>query len=121
MTTRTRSWPGSSGWAARSRPASGHPRFRLGHHRKEIEQRDADNTEEVLQYTPGILTGYWGPTTATITTRFAASRHDLPRRDDARLDARRTQEPYAYERVEVLRGANSTLFGPADPVARSTS
>ncbi|MEC9481978.1 MAG: TonB-dependent siderophore receptor, partial [Halomonas sp.] len=25
------------------------------------------------------------------------------------------EEPYAYERVEVIRGANSTLFGPADP------
>ena len=25
------------------------------------------------------------------------------------------EEPYAFERVEILRGANSTLFGPADP------
>lgn len=25
------------------------------------------------------------------------------------------EDPYAYERIEVLRGSNSTLFGPADP------
>lgn len=83
---------------------------------KEIEQRDADNTEEVLQYTPGILTGYWGTDNRNDYYKirgFDATTY----RDGMTLGSMRgvREEPYAYERVEVLRGANSTLFGPADP------
>ncbi|WP_148253422.1 TonB-dependent siderophore receptor [Aidingimonas lacisalsi] len=83
---------------------------------KEIEQRDTDNTEEVLQYTPGILTGYWGTDNRNDYYRirgFDATTY----RDGMTLGSMRgvREEPYAYERVEVLRGANSTLFGPADP------
>lgn len=83
---------------------------------KEIEQRDATTTEEVLQYTPGVVTGYWGTDDRNDYFQirgFQATTY----RDGMTLGSMRgvREEPYAYERVEVLRGANSTLFGPADP------
>ncbi|WP_234346849.1 TonB-dependent siderophore receptor [Halomonas sp. G11] len=83
---------------------------------KEIEQRDASTTEEVLQYTPGIITDYYGTDDRNDYFQirgFQATTY----RDGLTLGSMRgvREEPYAYERVEVLRGANSTLFGPADP------
>ncbi len=83
---------------------------------KEIEQRSASTTEEVLQYTPGVMTDYYGTDDRNdyFTIRgFQATTY----RDGLTLGSMRgvREEPFAYERVEVLRGANSTLFGPADP------
>ncbi|OJA06912.1 TonB-dependent siderophore receptor [Halomonas sp. QHL1] len=83
---------------------------------KEIEQRNASTTEEVLQYTPGVLTDFYGSDDRNdyFNIRgFQATTY----RDGLTLGSMRgvREEPYAYERVEVLRGANSTLFGPADP------
>ena len=83
---------------------------------KEIEQRNASTTEEVLQYTPGVLTDYYGTDDRNDYFKirgFQATTY----RDGLTLGSMRgvREEPYAYERVEVLRGANSTLFGPADP------
>ncbi|BES70246.1 TonB-dependent siderophore receptor [Marinobacter nanhaiticus D15-8W] len=83
---------------------------------KEIEQRDANTTEEVLQYTPGVITDYYGTDDRNDYFKirgFQATTY----RDGMTLGSMRgvREEPYAYERVEVLRGANSTLFGPADP------
>lgn len=83
---------------------------------KEIEQRDANTTEEVLQYTPGVITDYYGTDDRNDYFQirgFQATTY----RDGLTLGSMRgvREEPYAYERVEVLRGANSTLFGPADP------
>ncbi|WP_097057764.1 TonB-dependent siderophore receptor [Alloalcanivorax xenomutans] len=83
---------------------------------KEIEQRNANTTEEVLQYTPGIITDYYGTDDRNDYFKirgFQATTY----RDGMTLGSMRgvREEPYAYERVEVLRGANSTLFGPADP------
>ncbi|WP_043528444.1 TonB-dependent receptor [Litchfieldella xinjiangensis] len=83
---------------------------------KEMEQRDANTTEEVLQYTPGVVTGYYGSDDRNDYFQirgFQATTY----RDGMTLGSMRDvrEEPYAYERVEVLRGANSTLFGPADP------
>ncbi|MBR9904582.1 MAG: TonB-dependent receptor plug domain-containing protein, partial [Gammaproteobacteria bacterium] len=83
---------------------------------KEIEQRSASTTEEVLQYTPGVLTDYYGTDDRNDYFKirgFEATTY----RDGLTLGSMRgvREEPYAYERVEVLRGANSTLFGPADP------
>ena len=82
----------------------------------EIEQRDANTTEEVLQYTPGIITDYYGTDDRNDYFKirgFQATTY----RDGLTLGSMRgvREEPFAYERVEVLRGANSTLFGPADP------
>ncbi|SFH52139.1 TonB-dependent siderophore receptor [Modicisalibacter xianhensis] len=83
---------------------------------KEIEQRDANTTEEVLQYTPGVITEYYATDDRNDYFKirgFQATTY----RDGLTLGSMRgvREEPFAYERVEVLRGANSTLFGPADP------
>lgn len=83
---------------------------------KEIQQRNANSTEEVLQYTPGVVTDYYGTDDRNDYFKirgFQATTY----RDGLTLGSMRgvREEPFAYERVEVLRGANSTLFGPADP------
>lgn len=83
---------------------------------KEIERRDADKVEEVLNYTPGIVTDYYGSDDRNdyyLVRGFQASTY----RDGLTLGSMRgvREEPYAYERVEILKGANSTLFGASDP------
>lgn len=83
---------------------------------KEIEDRNAETVEEVLNYTPGIITDYYGTDDRNdyfLVRGFQASTY----RDGMTLGSMRgvREEPYAFERVEVLKGANSTLFGPSDP------
>ncbi|WP_407297804.1 TonB-dependent siderophore receptor [Stutzerimonas zhaodongensis] len=83
---------------------------------KEIEQRSASTTEEVLQYTPGVISDYYGTDDRNDYFKirgFQATTY----RDGLTLGSMRgvREEPFAYERIEILRGANSTLFGPADP------
>ncbi|GKX56023.1 ligand-gated channel [Leminorella grimontii] len=83
---------------------------------KEINQRNASTTEEILQYTPGLITDYYGSDDRNDYFKirgFQATTY----RDGMTLGSMRgvREDPYAYERVEVIRGANSTLFGPADP------
>ena len=83
---------------------------------KEIGQRSASTTEEVLQYTPGVISDYYGTDDRNDYFQirgFQATTY----RDGLTLGSMRgvREEPFAYERIEILRGANSTLFGPADP------
>ncbi|MDP9941236.1 TonB-dependent siderophore receptor [Ectopseudomonas alcaliphila] len=83
---------------------------------KEIEQRSAGTTEEVLKYTPGVITDYYSTDDRNDYFQirgFNATTY----RDGLTLGSMRgvREDSFAYERVEVLRGANSTLFGPADP------
>lgn len=83
---------------------------------KEIALRDAGTTEEVLQYSSGIVTDYYGSDDRNdyfLLRGFQASTY----RDGLTLGTMRgvREEPYAFERLEVLKGANSTLFGAADP------
>ncbi len=83
---------------------------------KEINQRNATTTEEILQYSPGLVTDYYGSDDRNdyfMIRGYQATTY----RDGMTLGSMRgvREDPYAYERVEVIRGANSTLFGPADP------
>lgn len=86
---------------------------------KEIEQRSASTTEEVLQYTPGVITDYYGTDDRNDYFKirgFQATTY----RDGLTLGSMRgvREEPFAYERVEILRGANSTLLARQTRVAR---
>ncbi|EAQ04350.1 TonB dependent outer membrane ferrichrome-iron receptor [Pseudooceanicola batsensis HTCC2597] len=83
---------------------------------KEIEQRNADKVEDVLEYTPGIVTDYYGTDDRNdyyLVRGFQASTY----RDGLTLGSMRgvREEPYGYERLEVMKGGNSTLFGTSDP------
>nr|WP_246185023.1 TonB-dependent siderophore receptor [Paracoccus aestuariivivens] len=83
---------------------------------KEIQDRDAETLEEVLQYSAGIVTDYYGTDDRNdyfLVRGFQATTY----RDGLTLGSMRgvREEPFAYERVEVIRGGNSTLFGAADP------
>lgn len=83
---------------------------------KEIEQRNADKVEDVLEYTPGIVTDYFGTDDRNdyyLVRGFQASTY----RDGLTLGSMRgvREEPYGYERLEVMKGGNSTLFGTSDP------
>ncbi|MGQ3280035.1 MAG: TonB-dependent siderophore receptor, partial [Shinella sp.] len=82
-----------------------------------IQQRGATSVEQVLDYTAGVTTDFYG----------SDDRYDYFKirgfdaytyRDGLTLGAPFggiREEPYAFERVEVLKGANSTVFGVSDP------
>ncbi|MFH5773370.1 TonB-dependent siderophore receptor [Paracoccus sp. NGMCC 1.201697] len=83
---------------------------------KEIQDRDAETLEEVLAYTPGVVTDFYGSDDRNdyfLIRGYQATAY----RDGLTLGSMRgvREEPFAYERVEVIRGANSTLFGTSDP------
>ena len=83
---------------------------------REIEARDADTLEDVLQYTPGIHTDFYGSDDRNdyvLVRGFQATSY----RDGLTLGSMRgvREDPFAYSRVEAIRGANSTLFGVSDP------
>ncbi|MCU1725120.1 TonB-dependent siderophore receptor [Pseudomonas sp. 5P_5.1_Bac1] len=84
--------------------------------RKEMEQRSVSTTEEALLYTPGVVSDFYGSDDRNDYFQirgFQATTY----RDGLTLSSMRgvREDPFAYERIEILRGANSTLFGPADP------
>lgn len=84
--------------------------------RKEMEQRSVSTTEEALLYTPGVISDFYGSDDRNDYFQirgFQATTY----RDGLTLSSMRgvREDPFAYERIEILRGANSTLFGPADP------
>lgn len=84
---------------------------------KEIEQRNAQTVEEVLQYTAGVNADFYGSDDRF--DYFKIRGFDAYTYRDGLVIGRAfgglREEPYAYERVEVLKGANSTGFGVSDP------
>ncbi|MBS9721245.1 TonB-dependent siderophore receptor [Tianweitania sp. BSSL-BM11] len=84
---------------------------------KEIEKRDAESVEEVLQYTAGVVTDFYGSDDRF--DFFQIRGFDAYTYRDGLTLGRPfggiREEPYAYERVEVLKGGSSTTFGVSDP------
>jgi len=84
---------------------------------KEIEERGANSIEQVVQYTAGVITDYYG---SDDRYDYFKIRGFTPFTYRDGLVIGRTwsgirEEPYAFERIEVLKGANSTGFGVSDP------
>lgn len=84
---------------------------------KEIQQRGARSVEEVLDYTAGVNTDFYGSDDRF--DYFKIRGFDAyTYRDGLTLGnpfGAIREEPYAFERVEVLKGANSTAFGVSNP------
>lgn len=84
---------------------------------KEMEERGVKDVEQALQYTAGVITDFYG----------SDDRYDFFKirgfdaytyRDGLSLGApfgNVREEPFAFDRIEVVRGASSTLFGVSDP------
>jgi iron complex outermembrane recepter protein len=84
---------------------------------KEIEERGAQSIEQVLQYTAGVITGFYGSDDRFDFFKIRGF-DAYTYRDGLTLGSPFggvREEPYAFERVEVLKGANSTVFGVSDP------
>jgi iron complex outermembrane recepter protein len=84
---------------------------------REIEARGADSVEQVLNYTAGATTDSYGADDRFdyfILRGFEAYTY----RDGLTLGPNFgavREEPFAFERVEVIKGASSSTFGPSDP------
>lgn len=84
---------------------------------KEIEERGATTIEQVVQYTAGVITDFYG---SDDRWDFFDIRGFTPYTYRDGLAVGRTfggtrEEPYAFERIEILKGANSSGFGAAEP------
>lgn len=84
----------------------------------EIAARAAQNMTQAVAYTPGILSGMFGPSTRD--DYFNLRGFDTPQYlDGTRLVganyANLRLEPYGMERIEILRGPSSVLYGQNAP------
>lgn len=88
---------------------------------QELETRGVKTLDEALSYTPGVETDIYGSDNRYdhyLIRGFYSSGHStfrdgLPLRTYNFTGSR--LEPYGMQRIEVLKGANSTLFGLAQP------
>ncbi|MDS7594786.1 TonB-dependent siderophore receptor [Agrobacterium tumefaciens] len=84
---------------------------------KEIEERGADSVEQVVQYSAGVVTDFYG---GDDRYDYVDIRGFTPNTYRDGLIVGRTfggtkEEPYAFERIEILKGASSAGFGAAEP------
>jgi iron complex outermembrane receptor protein len=84
---------------------------------KEIRQRGAETVEQVLRYTAGVTTDFYGGDDRFDYYKlrgFDASvyRDWLPMQ---KAFGGIREDAFAYERVEVVKGGNSTVGGPSEP------
>ncbi len=84
---------------------------------KEIKERAATSVEQVVQYTAGVVTDFYG---SDDRWDFFDIRGFTPYTYRDGLAIGRTfggvrEEPYAFERIEVLKGSSSSGFGSAEP------
>jgi len=85
---------------------------------KEIEAQGAKDLQEAISYTAGVLVDEFGSDNrydyfrirGFDETALGSYRDGLPARIPAWFTASRS-EPYGMQRIEVLKGSNSTLFG----------
>jgi iron complex outermembrane receptor protein len=89
---------------------------------KELEARDVKNIQEAISYTSGVLVDEFGSDSrydyyrirGFDQTSLGTYRDGLPGRIPAWFTTSRL-EPYGLQRVEVLKGSTSTLFGLNGP------
>ncbi|AJY46757.1 TonB-dependent siderophore receptor [Martelella endophytica] len=84
---------------------------------REMQARDVQSVEEAIEYTAGVTTDFYGSDDRfdyfKIRGFDAYAYRDGLTLGDPFGGVR--EEPYAFERIEVLKGANSTVFGVSDP------
>ncbi len=83
----------------------------------EIKRRNASNMEEVLQYTSGVQTNFYGSDDRFDYFKvrgFDAYAYRDGLSVGATFGAAR-EEPLAFERVEVVKGASAAALGASDP------
>lgn len=86
--------------------------------REEMDARGAQDIMEAVRYTPGVTVNNWGFDPRGIEwillRGFDATSGIAGYRDGLALPAYSVTESYGVERVEVLRGPASVLFGQGD-------
>lgn len=84
---------------------------------KEIQERNATNVEQVLNYTAGVVTTFYGSDDRF--DYFKIRGFDAYMYRDGMSLGKPfggiREEPFAFERVEVLKGGSSSVFGVSDP------
>ncbi len=88
---------------------------------QELKERGVTTLDEALSYTPGVSTDVYGSDNrydhylirGFYSTGQSTFRDGLPLRVNNFTGSR--MEPYGLQRIEVLKGANSTLFGLSAP------
>lgn len=89
---------------------------------EELEKRGVTTLDEALAYTPGVSTDIYGSDNrydhylirGFYSTGNATYRDGLPMYTGGDFTTNRI-EPYAMQRIEVLKGSNSSLFGLSGP------
>lgn len=89
--------------------------------RDEMQARGVQDVMEAIRYSPGVAVGMYGPDNRgwdyTVIRGFLSGRNN-DYRDGLAINAFEVTyyqtEPYGLERVELLRGPSSMIFGQAD-------